>query len=256
MSDNSVYETDYKGYHIIIEQDIDLFESPRGWENLGTMVCWHRNYTLGDEQPKDDPIEFMQSLLADNYAKEIEQSKDCIEWMKSVYSFGFVDDDVYTFISNRLQSQTIELFEKYYYVLPIYAYEHSGITISTNRNGYPFNDRWDSGQLGFIFVDKEEARKEYKGIYGDDEILDLLEMEVRIYDDYLTGNVYGYMIYEIQEDGEYDRMDSIESCWGYYPDYQLGKYHEYCLDEAKDVVDCLATSRDEKLWSSIDEGEI
>lgn len=30
-------------------------ESPRDWENVGTMVCWHRRYSLGDEQPDCDP---------------------------------------------------------------------------------------------------------------------------------------------------------------------------------------------------------
>lgn len=23
-------------------------ESPREWDNLGTITCWHRRYTLGD----------------------------------------------------------------------------------------------------------------------------------------------------------------------------------------------------------------
>ena len=33
-------------------------ESPREWDNLGTMVCWHRSYVLGDEQPREDPDEW------------------------------------------------------------------------------------------------------------------------------------------------------------------------------------------------------
>jgi len=40
---------------------------------------------------------------------------------------------------------------------PIYLYDHSGLTISTQ----PFNDRWDSGLLGYIYVTKERVRKEY-----------------------------------------------------------------------------------------------
>jgi len=30
-------------------------DSPREWSNTGLMACWHRNYNLGDVQPKRDP---------------------------------------------------------------------------------------------------------------------------------------------------------------------------------------------------------
>src|SRR6266704_2227744 len=43
-----------------LEQDTDA-ESPRDWDNLGTMVCWHRNYRLGDEHSYGDPQEFIES---------------------------------------------------------------------------------------------------------------------------------------------------------------------------------------------------
>ena len=37
------------GLKITIDQDMDP-ESPREWDNLGTMFCSHRRYTLGDYQ--------------------------------------------------------------------------------------------------------------------------------------------------------------------------------------------------------------
>lgn len=42
-----VHEEDYKGYTIKIYHDEDA-ESPRDWDNLGEMVCFHRRYNLGD----------------------------------------------------------------------------------------------------------------------------------------------------------------------------------------------------------------
>ena len=39
---------DYKGYKIETEQDVNA-EDPRDWGTLGTMVCFHKRYTLGDE---------------------------------------------------------------------------------------------------------------------------------------------------------------------------------------------------------------
>ena len=40
--------------------------------------------------------------------------------------------------------------------LPLYVYEHSGITMSTG-SGYPYNDRWDAGCAGFIYITKEKV---------------------------------------------------------------------------------------------------
>ncbi len=35
-------------------------ESPRDWDNLGVMACWHRRYALGDKQPRESPDEWLQ----------------------------------------------------------------------------------------------------------------------------------------------------------------------------------------------------
>jgi hypothetical protein len=40
------------GNSLEIYQDMSP-ESPREWDNLSTMYCWHRNYTLGDTQDGD-----------------------------------------------------------------------------------------------------------------------------------------------------------------------------------------------------------
>lgn len=37
-------------------------ESPRDWDNLGTMVCWHRRYALGDRHDFCDPQAFAASV--------------------------------------------------------------------------------------------------------------------------------------------------------------------------------------------------
>ena len=39
---------EYKGYTIKLEPDDNIYETSRDWDNLGTMVCWHKRYTLGD----------------------------------------------------------------------------------------------------------------------------------------------------------------------------------------------------------------
>jgi hypothetical protein len=41
--------------------------------------------------------------------------------------------------------------------LPLYLYDHSGITMSYK----PFGCRWDSGQVGFIYMTAQDIKKEY-----------------------------------------------------------------------------------------------
>lgn len=98
---------------------------------------------------------------------------------------------------------------KDYISLPLYLYDHSGLTISTS----PFSCSWDSGQVGYIFVSKEDVKKEYSCKRISPKILKkvyaLLESEVQTYDAYLTGEVYGYVIED--ENGE-----RLYSCWGYF----------------------------------------
>jgi hypothetical protein len=151
-----------------IYQD-DLGESPREWDNLGTMVCWHRRYNLGDKHSYSDPDSFM-------------------EWWKKQKGI----------------------------LLPLYLYDHSGITMSTSNARYPFNDRWDSGQVGWTYITNEKIRKEYsaKKISKKlrERVAQYLINEVETYDQYLTGDVYGFkLIVEKEECQVFE-----DSCWGFY----------------------------------------
>jgi len=111
--------------------------------------------------------------------------------------------------------------ERAKYVTPLYLYDHSGITISAE----PFSCPWDSGQIGFIYTTSKRIREQFKHKklcdIADDIIQQLLS-EVKIYDQYLTGDIYGYMIKK-------DDID-IDSCWGFYG-------YDETLQEAKSIVD-------------------
>ena len=93
--------------------------------------------------------------------------------------------------------------------LPVYAYVHSGITISTKRTGQ-YADRWDSGQLGYIYATREQVRECYKakrmGRRVTERALKALQGEVQELDDYM---VYGMYTVEVCEDEEL--VDSIGS---------------------------------------------
>ena len=112
-------------------------------------------------------------------------------------------------------------------LFPLYMYDHSGIALSLSNSQYPFIDIWDSGQLGYVLVDREKALKEYSQKILTkklkQKIHEVIQGEVNTYNQYLSGDVYGYKV--IDKDGE-----EIDSCWGYYG-------MEYAIEEAKSIVD-------------------
>ena len=107
-------------------------------------------------------------------------------------------------MQEHLQEQDIAV------ILPVYLYDHSGITLSTA----PFNDTFDSCQVGYIYITKEKARKEYsvKRISKKlkNRIKSYLEGEIKAFDQYLTGDIYGFELIDSITGEEY------ESCWGFY----------------------------------------
>ena len=191
----------YKGYDIEIEQDDCSYNNPRGWDKLGTMVCWHRRYALGDENPKIDPSEYRLSLLDDKTVQKVEAMNYRGEYEKA-------------------HSLTEKMLEQQYIMLPLYLYEHSGITMSTGSFSCP----WDSGQVGFIYVSKEDALKEYtwkritSARYA--RIVEHLRGEVHTYDQYISGDLWLFDVPGIDGNGGifgYDNaLAEAKSCIDWY----------------------------------------
>lgn len=122
-----------------------------------------------------------------------------------------------------------------YIGLPIFAYIHGGATI---RAGSGFSCPWDSGQSGFVYVERKRGLEECT---TEENVIKCLESEVRIFDAYLTGNVYGWVLY--------DKGDEvIESCWGYYGDDEFDYMFE-CLDDAeREATKCQKEEEEEKRY--------
>ena len=157
-----------------IYQNCSEIDNPRDWDNLGTMACSHKRYSLGDTIEKHE-VNF------DKYNG----------WGEA---YEAIQRDNDTAI-----------------ILPLYLYDHSGITMRTTS----FNDGWDSGQVGFIFISKEKVREEYSVKRISPKLLERVKgyllNEVETYDQYLTGEVYSFELTDI--DGNH-----IDSCGGFYGD--------------------------------------
>lgn len=183
---------EYKGYTITIEQDENP-ENPREWDNLGNMICFHNRYELGDQH---------------NFHNDDYNSWDEVE-------------------------QAIKKAEDVAIIAPLYLYDHSGLRIKIG-SFYGFlpqgHAEFDSGQVGFIYITKKAIRENWgtgKKARITKKMLasaqESLEGEVSTYDEYLAGNVYGYIV-------EDEEGNEIDSCWGFFG-------YDYCLDEAKGAVE-------------------
>lgn len=171
----------------------DSPESPREWDNLSRMVCFHGRYSLGDSH---------------NY-----KSGDYNGW-----------DGL---------SMAIKKDYDVAVILPLYLYDHSGITISTSAFSCP----WDSGQVGFVFVTKEDIRNNYgiKRVTKKliEEVEKIIISEIETYDDYLRGNVYGFIL----EDNEGNQIDS---CFGFYGDDSIKDLGEHIEEEYISLFEKIA----------------
>lgn len=177
---------EYKGFKINISQDEFGYNPRTDCSNGGKMICFHRNYDLGDKHDFTD-------------------SEELIE-----------------FVNNS---------DKVLAALPLFLYDHSGITMSTGT----FSCRFDSGQVGIIFITQEGcdemgyteewAKGDWnKGGTFKSALEEVLEMEVKEFDKYISEGSYLFDV---------DGVDDV-SCGGF-----LGYDHEESglLDHARAEID-------------------
>jgi len=155
------------------------------------MVCFHRRYNLGDEHDYN----------SSHYANWDELEAAVTEEEDSVV------------------------------VLPLFLYDHSGITMACGDSHFRAFDSqcWDHGRVGLILARREDVLKEFGKKRISKKMLkkveEILLQEVETYDQYLTGDVWGFII-------EDDEGEHLESCWGFFG-------HDYCEQEAQQALEYL-----------------
>lgn len=182
-----------------IRQDIDPMD-PRDDDNLGTMACFHKRYNLGDKDHGYKSEDYSGWDAMEKAVRKEEGARVCV---------------------------------------PVYGYDHGGLTISTT----PFSCPYDSGQLGFIFVSDKRIRKEFTCKRITDALLDRarvrLRNEVETYNQYLTGDVWYYAI-------EDDAGEVVDSCHGFFG-------HEHCEEEAQRQLEYFQEQADEAMRAHVPE---
>jgi hypothetical protein len=152
-------------------------------------------------------------------------------------------------------------------VLPIHAYEHSGMVLSTSNAHYPFNCRFDSGQLGVLVATPEAIKECFMVDTITEEIREkaekALKVEIEVYNLYLSGAVWGFVFKKTlchhprhetpcdpdcevcqHECGPANYKTEEDSCWGFYGDsLEDTGLADQVPDEAKPLLEAAWEAR-------------
>lgn len=189
----------------------------------------------------DEKTEFI-----DIYSTYLLDTKEGVRLEKSLEYAGLRKEDAVDYLIDIITVEDcMALLEPYAEWLPLLLYDHSGLSISCGGRTGQFADRFDSGQVGWIITLKkyimeriaveivtnasgEPVIVEYQhpdspSTYGYKTIpltedtwrkkaVEIMKEEVEEYDQYLTGDVYGYVLYEMGDTGWLE----VASCYGFY----------------------------------------
>ena len=230
-----VYEENYKGLKIKIYQDEDARSPDEDGDDGLFLVGYHSNFTVDRGQRALVPI-CTEETFKDGQRHYLDAKSKWYSYEEAKKE-GLIDKEVrrgkYTPGISQSLAQCIARGGKYedgsvndeakeycqkYHIFGLEAYIHSGVVLALSHEGNFCDRQWDVSQLGLVFVSKKEwarrplARKAALGL-------------IETWNDALSGNVYGYEV----EDAAGEHLDS---CWGYYGDYEDG-----ALSEARNIAE-------------------
>lgn len=229
----------YRGYRIDIDPDPYPHDPREDFEPMGKMICFHSRYNLGDEH--NYGAETLMEELAEEACPNL---RSFIEYWQNTGYARLVEKnekadtttpvlDAGRTVVEKIRKVVRQIIDRKFIILELYLYDHSGITMSSA----PFSDPWDSGQIGIMVMTKEQAQNEYK----DDpdyiaKATNCMEMEVKAYDAYLTGDVFGWALTDPEG-------CHIESCYGYYG---YDENIDYIMSEVKAIVDGIYKDQEDE----------
>jgi hypothetical protein len=181
--------------------------SPREWDNLSEMVIRKVMDFRGDRQVCDDQ---MQALIT--------RCKGLPDWESGNYPE--YDDLVERYDNDEiseweykaeLQSLTDKYKQDPLVWLPVYALIHSGIWLSTTTSFNGYTCQWDTSFAGIVYVENYKIIEEYGDLSADSrsKAITYLEFEVKTYEQYLQGDIYGFTTLDAEG-------DAIDSCGGFF----------------------------------------
>lgn len=266
----------YKAPYLLqIMVDDEPLNPRTDWDNFGHMVCWHSRYNLGDEHHFEDTNDLLKQLVRDSVSPDsvielvksgkadrvkLEYDRSAGSWEISSYDRHFQKwfseatlegnldanrQDIFeSLVDTLLNSDLYTLAAEKNIILPLNLYDHFMLSMSTGSFlGRAQHAEWDSGQVGWIYATPEDIEKEYSSLTSEsyEKAAALLKSEVECYDYYLSGQCYGFRLYENGEE--------TDSCWGFLGNFfdmkqeiasgSLPESHRDMVDHLHEVSDTV-----------------
>lgn len=193
--EQAVEERKLRGLTARLHHDEDPQNPREEYENLATFVFQHNRYNLGDGT--------FEAMLF---------PYDLDDFKSRFYGQTFPQDRFAKLIERYVRMRFKSIAFTW-----VGMYDHSGISIYPSSHDHR---GWDSGVIGFAYVSEKNLEiTETPRHLAEDRMLG----EIKVYDQYLSGDVYGYEI--LDENG-----DHLDSCWGFYGRDYAEQEMELALD--------------------------
>lgn len=262
-------------YLLQVMYDDEPLNPRTDYDNFGKMVCWHSRYNLGDDHHFGTPNDFLQDLTrrtVSEYALfefvrsgkapttrlaydrtqngwEISSYDDYFKkWFQTDFFEGSLEDSKSAvkdcLIETMSNAELLAIASQKNIILPLNLYDHSGLCMSASSfTSHTPHAEWDSGQVGWIYATADNIRAEYGNcsVENIEKAKALLKFEVETYNYYLSGQCYGFRLYENGEE--------TDSCWGFLGAFQdvlkeivgevLPESHRDMVDHLHEVSDTV-----------------
>lgn len=245
------WENDAHTYCLHVQTDTDP-ECPLNepYEPMATLACWHPRHDIGNyaHTASRTPLDYLQSLVANNVANQVlldavlnnelygiraEQSSED-QNVLHVYLGDNTDEDnpdyempkdkAIEYLTDSLdESQCSQLLKDVAVLLPLWLYEHSGLTISCGERVWPYDDQFDSSRLGWAVCTKATVLENFPDIDPEDwrAVAErVIRSLVHEYDAYLRGEVYWVQLIDVTRADPSDPATylPLTSCGGFIGD--------------------------------------
>lgn len=180
---------------------------------LAHMVCFHARYQLGDRHP---------------YTNDRDGMEEFLKWAKT-----------------KLDHREIV-------IASVELYDHSGLSVHIYEWGYscltPKRTGFDSGIVGWVYAEKKEVIDELQVSESEwgGRAEELIANRVVAYDQYLTGEVYGFELSEMKHEtverggkqvtSYWNEWTLVDSCWGFFGnDHKKSGIMDYIPEDAAEI---------------------
>lgn len=221
---------DGQTYVLHVQKEEYPLDPRTDYDNVCTFIGQPSNrYSIGDKDAHGGALrDLVKSLVPVNI--RLQRAKDNLKLfsvdVEDDDGVPYDDEDLLDALSDEIADLNVPLAkavaEGYVAMLPVWAYIHSGITISCGERTGQYADQWDSVLAGVIYVDKGAILENFPDMDPDqweEKAKALMKAEIKAYDQYLTGENYCYQLLSETRnpDGSTDYED-IESCSGFLGD--------------------------------------